>query len=286
MMKNSILIVLILIGLSACESLVQIDTPEGLDNITVEANLTTRTEPWVVKISNSQAYYIQDSVSNVEDALVVISDDQGNSDTLVYVNEKEHYATLGSRFCEPGTTYFLRVEYNGELYEASDYCRFQNPIDTFTAYFLPENNGFIQKGWYAFQQSIESEIEGDYYEWKIFKNDTLQDQFGLILDEDANRDVSFFNMSIDQEDPLAGIDQGILPRPFPFDFLPGDTINMEQYCINKGYYDFLLEVQNQLNRSGTPFDPPPANPNSNISNGAYGFFNVSNLVTAQTVIPE
>lgn len=285
-MKKVAYFIILVIGLSSCESLVQIDTPDGLNNISIEANLTTRTEKWQVKISNSQAYYVQDSVSAVENALVTISDSEGNEDTLYYNPEKEAYLTLNSMSCVPGVTYFLKVEFDGKLYEASDYCRFQNEIDTFTAYYLPENNGFIEKGWYAFQQSQESILEGDYYEWRIFKNDTLQDQFGFILDEDANREVSFFNMSIDAEDPLAGIADGILPRPFPFKFEPGDTVIMEQYCINKGYYEFLFEVQNQLNRSGTPFDPPPANPNSNISNGAYGYFNVSNVVAESTVIPE
>ncbi len=280
-----LLLLLVLLVFSSCETLIQIETPETLDNITVESNITTQNQYWELKITSSQAYYNQSDASGVENAIVYISDDLGNTDTL------EHQAEGLFRSKEPksaiaGRTYHMTIEYNGELFEASEYCRFQNSIDTFTAYFLPENNGFIEKGWYAFQQSIEWEEEGDYYEWMIYKNDTLQDQFGFILDEDQNRDVSFFNMGIDQEDPLSGIDQGILPRPFPFTFNPGDTIIMDQYCISEGYYNYLLEVQAQLNRTGGPFDPPPANPVSNISNGAYGYFSVRNIVTAQTVIPE
>lgn len=283
--KHLILILISVIGLSSCESLLQIDTPTSLNNIVVESNLSTMLTHWEVKISETQAYYNQDSVKGVESALVVISDNLGNKDTLVHQG-KGIYHSSSVKNCVPGNTYFLRIEYNGELYEASDYCRFQNPIDTFTAYYLPENNGFIEKGWYAFEQSQESELEGDYYEWNVYKNDTLQDQFGFILDEDANRDVSFFNMDIDPDNPLDGIAKGILPRPFPFRFEPGDTIIIEQNCINRNYYYYLLTVQNQLNRSGTPFDPPPANPNSNISNGGYGFFNVRNVVTARTIIPQ
>jgi hypothetical protein len=284
-MKFYILVLLSLGSLTACESLIEIDTPSSLNNIVVEADLTSQTEVWQVRITNSQAYNNQDSTLGVDNAFVTIADNLGNIDTL-YHEAKGLYKTSIAKACLPGLTYFLKIEANGKVFEASDYCRYQNPIDTFTAYFLPDDNGFIEKGWYAFQQSLESEIEGDYYEWNIYKNDTLQDQFGLILDEDANRDVSFFNMDVDPNDPLAGIDQGILPRPYPFRFNPGDTIIMEQYCINKGYYNFLFEVQNQLNRSGTPFDPPPANPNSNISNGAYGYFAVKNKVTASTTIPE
>ena len=281
----SILLFLSVLLFSACETLIQIETPDTLDNITVESNITTLPLHWEIKLTSSQAYYNQDEPSGLDNALVYISDDLGNTDTLVH-HDQGIYLSINPKTAIPGRTYHLTIVHDGVTYEASEYCRFQNPIDTFTAYFLPENNGFIEKGWYAFQQSIEWEEDGDYYEWMIYKNDTLQDQLGFVLDEDQNRDVSFFNMSIDPDDPLAGIDEGNLPRPFPFTFEPGDTIIMDQYCISEGYYNYLIEVQNQLNRGGGPFDPPPANPVSNISNGAYGYFSVRNIVSAQTVIPE
>ena len=284
MIKNILILVSAIVVFSSCEKLVQIDTPEGLNNIAVETNITTEKAQWEVSITESQAYYNQNDPINATSAIVVISDDAGNIDTLSYQGFSM-FKTDTAKAAIPGRTYFLRIEYDGEVYEAMDYCRFQNEIDTFTAYFLPEDNGFIEKGWYAFQKSLESELEGDYYEWMIYKNDTLQDDFGYVLDEDMNREFSFFNLNIDADDPLAGIDQGILPRPFPFKFEPGDTIVMDQYCFGQGYYDFLIELQNQQNISGTPFDPPPANPNSNISNGAYGYFAVKNVVSAKTVIP-
>lgn len=277
--------ILIVLGLSSCETLVQIETPDGLNSIVVETEMTTQVAPWEVYITESQVYYDQEDPTGAESAIVIVSDDVGNSDTLIHQGEGL-FRSFEPKQCIPGRTYFLDIDYNGESYTASSYCRFQNEIDTFTNYYLPENNGFISKGWYAFMQSQESEIEGDYYEWKVYRNDTLQDLFGFVLDEDLNRDVSFFNMSIDADDPLAGIDQGILPRPFPFQFDEGDTIILEQYCFEQGYYDFLIEVQNQLNRTGGPFDSPPANPISNISNGAYGYFVVKNKLVARTIIPE
>jgi hypothetical protein len=132
----------------------------------------------------------------------------------------------------------------------------------------------------------EWEEAGDYYQWKIYRNDTLLDGFGYLLDEDQYREQGFFNIFVDPNDPLASISQGRLPRPFPFRFEPPDAVYLEQFCINKKYYDFLIELQTQQGRAGTPFDPPPANPISNISNGAYGYFSVVNVVTASTIIVE
>ena len=217
--------------------------------------------------------------------MVVISDDEGNADTLNHI-EDGLYRTEGSRACVPGRNYFLYVNVDGEEYNASDYCRYQYEIDTVAAYFLPENNGFIQKGWYVFLKAEEYEEDGDYYEWVLTRNDTIIRGFGLLLDEDRNRDNSYFNLFIDADDPLSGLPLGILPRPFPFLVEPGDEIVIEQRCFNKGYYEFLIEMQNQQNNSGTPFDSPPANPNSNISNGAYGYFNVMNVVKNGATVPE
>ena len=42
--------------LTSCESLVQIETPEGLNSITIEADVTTQLRPWEIQITKSQAY--------------------------------------------------------------------------------------------------------------------------------------------------------------------------------------------------------------------------------------
>jgi hypothetical protein len=283
--KTFFISILTLTIFSGCETLLDFETPTGLNNITVETELTTELKPWEVRITESQAYSDLDSVGGVETALVIISDDQGFIDTLEHMGQGV-YRSTGSRSCIPGRIYSLSINYGGTLYEASDYCRQQYELDTVAAYFLPENNGFIRKGWYIFEQADEWEEDGDYYEWEVYRNDTLLDDFGYILDEDAFRESSFFNLNIDRDDPLSGLDQGILPRPFPLRFNPGDNVRVNQFCINKGYYDFLVELQRQQNNTGGPFDSPPANPNSNISNGAYGYFAVKNVVKGSAVVPE
>lgn len=284
-MNKIFIFISLLIVLSSCESLVQIDTPDGQNNITVEVDVTTESRPWEVRISMSQSYYNLEPVSNVDNALVTIADNEGNKDTLQYVSDGV-YRTTGNKAAVPGRTYELNIWVDGEYYEAFDYCRPQYQLDTVAAYFLPNNNGFIQSGWYVFEKANEMEGDGDCYEWIITRNDTVLTSFGFILDQDEFRDNSYFNLQIDKDDPLSGLPQGILPRPFPFSMNPGDVVTVEQRCINKGYFDYLTMIQTQLNNSGTPFDSPPANAISNISNGAFGYFNVMNVVKGEVVIPE
>jgi Domain of unknown function (DUF4249) len=53
---------------------------------------------------------------------------------------------------------------------------------------------------------------------------------------------------------------------------PGDTITLEINGITEEYYNFILEAQSEIFYQTPLFSGPPANINSNISNGALGFF--------------
>lgn len=283
----------LVIGLTSCEKLIKIDVEGATGKLVVEGEISQELKPWAVRLSQSQAYYNQNSPSEISTAVVSISDNQGNIESLIYDSDG-WFISAGPKQCVPGLSYTLTVDYDGSIYEATEKCRNQYPLDTIAAYYLPEENGFIDSGWYAFQKASEWEEPGDYYEWKLYRNDTLLDGFGFIIDTDEFIEQgadAFFNLNIDPVDPLAGFPD-VIPRPFPFKLNFKDTFRVEQYCINKEYADYLLEVQNQLNRQGTPFDPPPANPINNITNltnserNALGYFSVVNVVGGQIIIGE
>ena len=105
--QHLILIFFFVLGLSSCESLLQIETPNALNNIVVESDLSTQLTHWEVKITESQAYYNQDSVKGVESALVIISDNLGNKDTLIH-QSKGIYHSLSVKNCVPGNTILYR----------------------------------------------------------------------------------------------------------------------------------------------------------------------------------
>ncbi|MBI1305052.1 MAG: DUF4249 family protein [Bacteroidetes bacterium] len=272
-------------GLTACEKLIELKVPNADPVIVVESSISTDTVFWEVSLTWSQQYFNQAQRKYVDDAIVTITDNIGGHDTLFY-SDTGVYVSRYRRFCIPGREYTLNIYRDGKTYSATELCKFQDPIDFLMSFYLPDQNGFIEAGYYVFEKANEIETSGDYYQWKIYQNDTLKKGFGYLLDEDEFRETSFFNLNIDPNDPLKDMDRNILPRPFPFKFEVGDTVRIEQYNISKAYYDFLNELERQISRSGTPFDPPPTNPNYNISNGAIGFFSVSNVSKAKIVVQE
>jgi len=284
-MKYIYIIVLSSFFFTACEKIVDIEIPSDEPTLVVEGEITNNLEPWSVRLTLSQPYLDQKEVDGISNASVFILGDDGSSVELFH-SDTGMFVSAANEACIEGVTYTLDVTYNGEKFTASETLNNGFPIDTIASYFLPDNNGFIEAGYYVFIQGRENEAEGDNYLWKFYKNDTLQDGFGSIYENDEFGPISFLNQSLDPADPLAGLAQGIIPRPFPFRVEPGDSVRIEQYIISGRHYKFIVDREAQLNRGGTPFDPPPANPDYNISNGGLGYFSVSYKTERSLVISE
>lgn len=263
---------------ASCRTVVDWDLPTSEEELAIEAYISNGDTPWEVELTRTRDYFEKEEAEEVANALVTISDDMGNLDTLFHQVDGL-YSTKDVRSCIPGHFYTLDVSFEGKDYTATELCREQAPFDTVLAYYEPNSRGFIAEGYYVFQLSDEIDNENDFYQWKIFKNDSLQDDFGYILDSDEFADFSYFNKNIDFDN----ITPEFLPRPFPLTFEKGDVVRVEQQCINKDYFDFLTELSLQYNKAGSPFDAPPANPIGNIE-GAWGYFAVINSQTATVEI--
>jgi hypothetical protein len=111
--KNIFLIAFLAMAVISCKQLVQIVLPEDATNSVIEGQISNQLKPWSVTITKSQAFNDQDSASAVSDAVVIISDDAGNVDTLVYGTNGK-YRTVSSRQCVPGRIYTLEVFYDNQ----------------------------------------------------------------------------------------------------------------------------------------------------------------------------
>jgi hypothetical protein len=167
------------------------------------------------------------------------------------------------------------------VYRAIEELQNAFPIDELLSFFLPPNDRLFPTGNYVFVQGQSDATKKNYYLFKTYRNDTLK---STDLDDDGFGSVSLLNSFFDVNDILGVIERGSLARPILFDVSTGDTIVVEQFAITEEYYKFRLDLSAQQGRSGTPFDPPPANPNNNISNGGLGYFSVAHKERAELVV--
>ena len=281
-MRKLIYLIVASLAFAACEKIVEVDLPSEENRLVIEGQITSTKEPWKVRLTSSQPYFNQNEATTISNAIVRITGTDGQ-DILLSHTDTGMFVSDDSLTCTVGESYTLNVSYDGQSYEATEELNQGFDFDTLATYFLPDNNGFIQSGYYIFIQGKENPETGDYYLFNAYKNDTLQSP---QLDSDEFGSVSYLNENFDAKNIIAELALGKTPRPFPFTVEPGDSIRVEQFVISRAYYQFLIDLSIQQGRSGSPFDSPPANPNNNLSNGALGFFSVAHKVSEEMVVPE
>ncbi|MFO7657395.1 MAG: DUF4249 domain-containing protein [Bacteroidales bacterium] len=276
-MKNLVIILISLLSLAACEEYMDIDI-EGSNEqkLVVEGMITTDTTTHTVTLSRWNDFFEKGPQIMETGAMVTISD----GENTITLNEAEPgiYKTNSDVYGEIGKTYTLNIRLkNDSLFTASDKIVGLPEIDSlvpvYSAGFNP-NAGRLTQGYYITYYGYEPEGLGHYYLWDLYLdnvhiNDSLQES---VFTSDDFVDGSYI-------------------KDFEIFFIPeaeivNDTthVMVEMYSISKAYNDFLIGLLLETVWKGSPWDGPPANAVSNVSNGAIGFFRASDKKTANTQI--
>ena len=257
---------------TACREVVEIDLPNEEPRLIIEAEVNDTPGPHSVRLSLTADYFSDGPLPPVTDALVVLSDDAGQRDTL----EQTEAGLYQTRSLEGiiGRSYTLHIQWNGNTYESSGTLLEEAVIDSLSYQYFPANPIF-EEGYYIFFFGRVPPGRTNYFRFKVYENDSLyNDRSDLLLQDDE-----FL------PDTLANIRFG-----YPFSL--GDTVKIEMYTLNKEMYQYYLELVTLLYNDGGLFSPPPQNPVSNIRNLSepdrppLGYFQVASLTSGTIVIEE
>lgn len=249
-----------MIALTACEEIITIDLNTSSPRLTVTAIVTDQPGPYIVNLSKTESYFSSnDSFPPVRNAIVTISDDAGNSEMLMETDPGT-YKTSTLQGVN-GRTYHLKIVTEGLNYEAFSYLPYPVKLDSIVS----------QKITAAGPHSKES---SESYYIKCFFNDPPgSSDFYRIESVVANTDTlaSYYQIYSDEVTDGQKIAYP-LQRPT---FNLGDTATIELYHINTVNYDYYKTVNNILRNKKGPMasaSAPQANPLTNISGGAVGYF--------------
>jgi hypothetical protein len=272
-MKNQLFpigTVLFLLGsilLSGCEKVVNIDLNETETRLVVEGWIYNDAGPHWVELSQTTSYFKPESSPRVRGAVLIISDNQGQIDTLQETTPGKY--ETGHLVGVPGRTYQLRISYSGKGYSAETYLPPVVPIDSLG--FIPAEDFAFggEEGKYLVTFfAIEPQPEKNWYRFNLYKYSAITQKDSLVNDKSGS-------WIITDDTALKG-EVSNLPFEYPFD--PGDSVFVEMLSLDRPSYDYLLALQTQLTGDGGMFSPPPANPASNISGKALGYFGASSRV--------
>jgi hypothetical protein len=252
----------------SCDEAIKLELGEYTSKVVIEAQVTNLEGYQYAKISRTTDFYTSGKTPRVTNAIVTVTDDIGNVFDFVHnpsdkADSMGYYLPLTPFVGEVGRTYHLRVELDGEVYEAKDKLLPVTSVDKLTY----EIDEFERK---------DPEVEGRFYNVLVFVKEP-QDEKNFYLFKFFRNDSLTYASETDiyySDDTLLG--ENIEGLETPLYYRIGDTFKMEMYSISRTGYVFYNDLSNVLNQdAGGMFGSIPASPRTNLSNGALGFFQVS-----------
>jgi hypothetical protein len=247
-----------------CEEIIKIDLEGSDPRIVIEGYVSDAPGPYTIRISRTTDYFDPSEYPMVSNALVIISDDLGVRDTLVETESGIYQTT--SLMGDYGRTYKLDVDTEGLHYTGSATLPDLVLIDSIELEYYPETYYYEEAYWLHchYKDPVDTM---NYYRVKTIKNDTL-DKTVYVLDDkfiDGNP-VDYFIWGDSYQ--------------------PGDTAVFELYSMDRDMYDYFYTLFNLLYSGGDGSYSTPADPNSNLSNDALGYFGAFSIDRDTIIIPE
>lgn len=244
------LLAVAILSLSCCEKVIQLDLNSSTSRIVIQGNVYDRPGPYFVMISKSVNFDQSSNYPPVTGAIVKISDNIGQSEVLTESTSGTYVSSKLRGI--PGRTYSLTVKTGTETYQASSVMPYAVNLDSI--YFTSSLYSGEKLTTVRFN---DPPVFTNYYHLVYFVNNIQQKEFYVIDDE-------LFQG--------ATIKYSLHPRDSDIKLVKGDNVTVWLESVDQGVYKYFRTATSDDGQSASP-----ANPVSNISNGALGYFNACSV---------
>lgn len=237
--------------LSSCQKVIQIDLNTTDPQLVIQGNVYDHPGPYTVKISRTVNFDLPNIYPPVTNASVTISDNAGQSEELSQATDGTYVTSSLQGII--GRTYTLSVNLDGKTYTASSTIPEPVAIDTV----------YLKKSIFGSSKMITLDFinypyKENYYHVVHFINGKQDPGFSVFNDNtDRIERISYSFMNTDNTTPK---------------LVNGDKIEVWLECIDKGVYEYYRTANRDGGRSASP-----ANPVTNISNSALGYFSACSV---------
>jgi len=275
----------------SCEDQADVELQEAPPALVVDAWVNNKAEEQVIKLTNTQGYFDSSEPEAVLGATVSIAREDGvifnfndNGDGTYSWNPMTAANQIGTE----NLSYVLSIAVDNQNYEAISTINRVPPVDSIKYTFQEEESDFEPEGFYGEFVATDPVGPGDTYWIKAYKNGQLLNRpFELNIAFDAG-----FNEggNIDGVVFIQPIQDGVNPLNEDLEIVPydiGDSLYVELHAIPNEAFDFLQQVEIQIQRDGgfdEIFAEPVENVITNIENVSdnpqgevVGFFTMSNV---------
>lgn len=262
-MKN-IVILLSTLVLFSCQKVIDIHPATGEQKVIIQAYLYNDSIAYAI-VTKSTDYLANTPPPSISNAVVTLSDDNGNSEVMTWNATLKRFETVTMKGIID-ETYTITVDLEGKSYSATSALLYLDNVDSITVV-KEEETTFNSEGYYMkLYGTIPTNVD-KYYLFKGYSNDSLLNGPNYI----NYADNTLVNGKLD------GIDMG-----YKCDSL--ETAKLEIYSLTLPAYKFYSAASLQLNNDGGFFSTPPANVPSMFNNGAVGLFQCSAIQVLTTYV--
>jgi hypothetical protein len=261
-----VLFILVVIGFTSCEDVIQVKLDQGDPIITIDAFVNDMRSQQKVRLTFTNGYFSQTPNSPVTGATVKVKDltsgleynftDNNDGNYVFNINSTD---TLG----RVGHNYELTVTHSGNVFTSTSRMNRTAQVDSIISEFK-EGGGFADTDPGYDMSFLGFDIPGDtidYYWIKSYRNGVFFNKGGDI---NICADGAFGN-GADGFPFIPPIAQGI--TPFGERFQKNDVCRVEIHSINLPTYNFLTQVQTQTTNTGL-FATSPENVKTNIKSSS------------------
>jgi hypothetical protein len=275
-MKRLIILSFIIALVSvSCTKNIHLNLQNAAGLLVIEGNINNQPGPYTVYLSKTATYYDSNNIVPVSGGRITISDDAGMRDSLIEVSPGTYHTTTITGTV--GRTYHLSVNSGGKQYDAYSKMNPSVPIDsvgilTLSFFGRSQSRVYIL---YKDPAAVSNFYKGLLYVSSYYS--PADSAAHVVRSSPKQTKVNALNDNLNN---------GLTTETFmrtDNDLNKFDTVTAELDAIDQPMYNYW----NSLNSSTlSSQSAAPANPTSNISNNALGYFSAYGVAYSHTIVRD
>ena len=242
----------------SCQKVVTLKLNTIPPQIVIQGEVTDSGAPYSIMINQTVDFYADNVFPPVSGAVVKISDDVGYTDSLIEFSPGI-YSTHGLQG-RPGHTYTLSVFAQNTNYSAVSTMPMPVKLDSVT---LEITSGFGEQRINAIVNFQDPPGITNYYQFQEYINGQLFNKEIFILD-DRLSDGKYISSTLRTDSSYLN---------------SGDQLEVKMFSIDQNVYNYFLQLRQSSGTGAFNSTASPANPTSNITGGALGYFSAHTTQT-------
>jgi hypothetical protein len=252
---------------TSCEKIIDVNLDTAEKKYVVEGVITNQPGTCTVLISQTKDFSADNTFAGVSGASVQITEQGGTTTGLIETSAGVYQATALSG--TSGKTYELSVIVNGQTFTAASTMPSVVNMDSI---FLTDDNVRGNTRKLVSVQYKDPAVTGNNYRFIQYVNGLKEQQIFIRNDDLTNGNTSITPLRYLRSDE----DDNDIKR--------GDQITVDMLCIDAAVYKYWYSLDRSATGGGQ-MSATPANPVTNITGGALGYFSAHTLQRKTMVAP-